>query len=793
MNEHNNNTMQLPVVALRGLVVFPGSAVSFDVGRQKSIEALEYAAAQDTPVFLVAQRSTLMEEPEPEDLYGFGTVSKVRQVIRLQGHQETRVVVEGVERARIVSMPQKEPFFMAELASASTLSMSDILEAEGISEPKKITALIRTAQDGFEEFSLLWARLSPDITLEALECKKAGDMADLIGLHIPMALDNKQLILEELDEYRRLTMAVKFLFKEISVLKLQREIFAKVKTNIDQTQKEYFLREQVKVIQKELGDKEGVTGDLADYRERISKGRYPDVALEKLEKELKRLERMNASGPESSITRDYIEWVLDLPWHKKTRENRDLAKAQTVLDKDHYGLEKVKERVVEFLAVRQTASPLDAPIICLVGPPGVGKTSIAKSIARALQRKYVRMSLGGVRDEAEIRGHRRTYIGSIPGRIMYAMKQAGSVNPLILLDEVDKMSRDLRGDPASALLEVLDGEQNKAFRDHYLELPYDLSDVLFICTANTADSIPDALRDRLEIITLSSYTYDEKINIASRFLVDKQIRKHGLKKNQLRIKQDALSDVLHYYTKESGVRQLERCVGQLCRKAVKELLTAENKKTVTIDSDNLENYLGKRKFHLHPANELPEIGIARGLAWTKVGGDTLSIEVNTVKGSGKFELTGNMGTVMKESARAAMSYVRSEHVVDVHMPKKFYKNRDIHIHIPEGAVPKDGPSAGITMATAMVSALSGIPVRNDVGMTGEITIRGRVLPIGGIKEKVLAAKSAGLKKVILPLENEGDLKELPENVTTGIEFVLAKHMDEVLSHALQTSGELPWT
>ena len=621
--------------------------------------------------------------------------------------------------------------------------------------------------------------------MEVSECEKPGRMADLIGSNIPLKPEQQQNLLEETNCEERLKKALGLLTYELDVLRMQRGLYEKVKISLDKGQRDYILREQLKAIQNELGDIENMDSDLSYYRSKIASGNYPEFVVEKINQELRRLAHAGNFTAESAVLRDYIERVLELPWKNKTKENNSLQHAEEILEKDHYGLTKVKERIIEFLAVQQNSSDLNAPIICLTGPPGVGKTSIAKSIARALNRKYVRMSLGGVRDESEIRGHRKTYIGAMPGRLIEAMRQAGTLNPLILLDEIDKLSSDFRGNPASALLEVLDGEQNNNFRDHYLELPFDLSDVLFICTANQVEGVPPALMDRLEIIQLFSYTDDEKLHIALDFLIPKQLKKHGLKKSQVRIQNEAIIQIIRLYTREAGVRQLERMIAAICRKAVKIFLT-EERKSIGVKPDNLESFLGNKKYRPHTKNEQPEVGVCRGLAWTSVGGDTLSIEVNTMKGSGKFKLTGNIGKVMEESAHAAISYIRAQHE-QLSIRKNFYKDTDIHIHIPEGATPKDGPSAGITMATAMVSALTETPISNQIAMTGEITIRGRVLPIGGLKEKILAAKSAGIMKVLLPWENESDLSEINQEVKDGLDLVLVKTMDEVLNQALESA------
>ncbi len=773
LTDNNENRNGLPLVALRGLVVFPKTMLTFDVGRSKSIDALDYAVQNETPVFLVTQKNAVVEEPAPKDLYKMGVVTTIKQVVKLPGNM-ARILAEGIGRAVISEFESEEPFFK--------VYVENILTNEIKNDSDEIDAYIRTAHELFEQYALLSGRISTEVVFEILQCKEPGVLADAIGIHIIIDVDKKQMLLEELDDVKRLTSLLEILDKELNVLKIQKDIYKKVRDNIEKHQKDYFLREQIKIIKKELGEHDGGF-DNEEIRERMDKQKLPEYVLEKLNKEISRLERMSGSPAETAVIKDYLDWVLDLPWSKKSKENTSLKKAEAILNKEHYGLENVKERIVEFLAVRLNTTGLDAPIICLVGPPGVGKTSVAKSVAHSLNRKYVRMSLGGVRDEAEIRGHRKTYIGAMPGRIIHAMKQAGTTNPLILLDEIDKMSSDFRGNPGAALLEVLDGEQNINFRDHYLELPYDLSDVLFICTANSIETIPDALLDRLEIIEISSYSKDEKLNIAKNYLIEKQIKKHGANKNGIKIKDCAINDIIEFYTKEAGVRQLERTIGKLIRKAVREMLLDSEVKSITFKKEDLFKYLGKQKYRHSPKNNENEPGIATGLAWTRLGGSTMDIEVNVLSGSGKLELTGNLGDVMKESAKAAISFIRSKKH-NIKIPKKFYQTKDIHIHIPEGAVPKDGPSAGITMATAMLSALSKTPVRTDVAMTGEITIRGRVLPIGGLKEKILAAKTAGIKTVLLPKANESDLHELSDYVKEGLKFELVENMEQVLDNAL---------
>lgn len=772
MKKDDKNLLQMPLVALRGLNVFPNMILHFDVARPRSIRALEEAMISDQSIFLVAQKEAETEEPEIKDLYTVGTISSIKQILKLPTNT-IRVLVEGSKRGKIVSFEQEEPYFLVNVEEYSN-------EEEDIDVNKQ--ALLRAGAEVFEEYAKVNNRISADTIRNIISMEKPGEMADAIASNIQLKLEDKQRILSSFDAEERLLMVIKILKSEIEILHVQKDILDKVKKNIDQSQKEYYLREQLKIIQNELGDRDGVQGEINEYRERLKEINPPQEVKEKVEKELQRMLKIPAASAESVVVRNYIDWILDLPWTTETKESHNIKYAKKILEKDHYGLEKVKERILEFLSIREMAPKVNSPIICLVGPPGVGKTSIAHSIAKALNRNYVRISLGGVRDEAEIRGHRRTYVGALPGRIIQGLKQAKSKNPLMLLDEIDKMSSDFRGDPSAALLEVLDAEQNYSFRDHFIELPFDLSKVLFLATANTLDTIPRPLLDRMEVIHLSSYTEEEKFHIAYNHLIDKQLEKHGMTRSQLRISKEAIKDIITYYTKEAGVRKLERCIGELCRKAAKEILE-EDKKCVRITESNLEKYLGTKKYRLNKIMEQAEIGIARGLAWTPVGGDTLSIEVNTMKGSGKFELTGQLGDVMKESAKAAISYIRSR-AESLGIDTDFYKDMDIHIHIPEGAVPKDGPSAGITMATAMISALTNQPVRNDVGMTGEITLRGRVLPIGGLKEKVLAAKAAGIKKVILPIDNEKDLNELSDSIKENMEFALVKNMEEVLNHAI---------
>ena len=763
----------LPLLPLRGLTVFPYMILTFDVGREKSIRALDDAMLNNQMIFLVTQKDAKNDSPGEEDVYRVGTVSKVKQLLRLPG-DTIRVLVEGISRAEISEFLQIEPFFTAEVTE-KIINIDD-------SKLVELEALKRRVIGTFEEYVKLSNKVSSDTLLSIMNVEDIGQLSDIIASNIFLKVEQKQEIMDEFHPAARMEKLLEILMKEIEILEVEKNINARVRKQIDKMQKEYYLREQIKAIQNELGDKEGVAGEVEEYKERLEKANLPEEAEKKVLKELDRLLKMPSGSAEGSVIRTYLDWIFDLPWNTATEEIIDLKRAEEILEEDHYGLEKVKERIIEYLAIRKLQNNLKGPILCLVGPPGVGKTSIAKSIARALNRNYVRMSLGGVRDEAEIRGHRRTYVGAMPGRILTVLKQAASKNPLVLLDEIDKMSSDFRGDPASAMLEVLDGEQNFAFRDHYLELPFDLSDVMFLTTANTLETIPRPLLDRMEVISISGYTEEEKLNIASKYLVPKQIQAHGLQRKNLKLDEEALRGIINYYTREAGVRTLEREIAAVCRKAARNIV-ATGRKSITITAAGLEKYLGSKKFRYDKANENDEIGIATGLAWTPVGGDTLSIEVTLMNGSGKLELTGHLGEVMKESARAAMSFIRSR-VGQLKIDPDFYNKYDIHIHVPEGAIPKDGPSAGITLATAMVSALTGLPVKRTVAMTGEITLRGRVLPIGGLKEKVLAAHRAGIEIIIVPVDNKKDIDEIPENVRKKLKFILASDMDTVLSTAL---------
>lgn len=761
------------MLPLRGLTVFPHMILTFDVGRVKSINALDEAMMNNQLIFLTTQKDAKDDSPDVDDIYNVGTISRVKQLLRLPGNT-IRVLVEGLTRAEVTNYIQTEPFFIAEVVERSVPA----------GRKKNITdeAMRRKVVSTFEEYAKLSGKISPETVSSISSIEEIGQLSDLVASNMHLRIEQKQDILNEFHPGRRMEKLLELLLSEIEILEVEKDISMRVRKQIDKMQREYYLREQIKAIQSELGDKDGIAGEVEEYRKKLEKMDLPEEAENKVRKELDRLQKTPAGSAESAVIRTYLDWIFDLPWGKKTEVMIDLDKAGAILEEDHYGLEKVKERILEYLAVLKLTNNLKGPILCLVGPPGVGKTSIAKSIARALNRNYVRMSLGGVRDEAEIRGHRRTYVGAMPGRIINALKQAGSSNPLILLDEIDKMSSDFRGDPASAMLEVLDSEQNFAFRDHYLELSVDLSDVLFLTTANTLDTIPRPLLDRMEVITISGYTEEEKVQIAQRYLLKKQLRAHGLRKRNLRIGEDTIRSIINYYTREAGVRNLEREIANLCRKAARALVSG-NKKSVTITPSNIEKYLGARRFRYDKANEKDEVGLATGLAWTPVGGDTLAIEVTIMDGSGKLELTGQLGDVMKESAMAAVSFIRSKAEL-LGIDTEFHKKYDIHIHVPEGATPKDGPSAGITLATAMVSALTGRAVRKNVAMTGEITLRGRVLPIGGVKEKVLAAHRAGIDTVVLPSENRKDVDDIPDNVKSRLNFIFVDEMDTVLNTAL---------
>ncbi len=747
-----------------------------DVGREKSVQALEKAMVDEHLIFLTSQKEVSIDEPLEEDVYKRGTLTRVKQMLKLP-NGTIRVLVEGLQRAEIVEFNEEDTHY----------SVTVHLFEESTTKDAEAQALMRTMLEYFEQYIKISKKISAETYSAVADIEEPGRMADIISSHLPLKLKEKQDILEILDVKERMNRVIEIIHNEKEVLNLEKKIGQRVKKSMERTQKEFYLREQMKAIQKELGDKEGKTGEIADLTEKIEKAGMPEHVYLTAMKELDRYEKVPSSSAESGVIRNYIEWLVSLPWDKATEDDLDIKKAEKILNDDHYGLEKVKERVLEYLAVQKLTNSLKGPILCLAGPPGVGKTSLARSIATSLNRNFVRISLGGVRDESEIRGHRRTYVGAMPGRIIQGMKKAGTINPVFLLDEIDKMSNDFRGDPSSAMLEVLDPEQNNSFSDHYIEETYDLSKVMFIATANDLSSIPGPLRDRMEIITIAGYTEIEKIHIAIDHLLQKQIKEHGLTKSQLQIREDGIQKIVRYYTREAGVRGLERQLASICRKTAKIIVSGE-KKRVVITEKNVEEFLGKTKFRYGQAELEDQIGVATGLAYTTVGGDTLQIEVSLSPGKGKLVLTGKLGDVMKESAQAAFSYVRSK-AIELGIEENFHEKYDIHIHVPEGAVPKDGPSAGITMATALVSALTGKPIRKEVGMTGEITLRGRVLPIGGLKEKSLSAHRAGLTKIILPKDNEKDIDDIPESVREDLKFVLVSHVDEVLKHALNGGTE----
>ncbi len=770
-NANKGKFRKIPLLPLRGLLVYPSMVLHLDVGREKSVKALEKAMVEDSLILLCSQSEMNIEEPTKEDIYRVGTVSRVRQMLKLP-NGTIRVLVEGVNRAEIMEFVNNDEFYEVAVREWHEKPVED----------PEIDALMRSVLGQFEHYINLSKKVTPETLAAVSDIDEPGRLADVICSHLSLKIKDKQDILETLDVRQRLEKLLDFLNNEREVLELERKINQRVKKQMEKTQKEYYLREQMKAIQKELGEKEGRAGEVEELRSQLEGKELPEKVREKVEKEIDRLEKMPASSAEGGVIRNYIDWLLSLPWGKLTEDDLDINRAEEILNEDHYGLEKPKERVLEYLAVQKLVKRLKGPILCLVGPPGVGKTSIARSIARSLGRQFIRLSLGGVRDEAEIRGHRRTYVGAMPGRIIQGMKTAGTMNPVVLLDEIDKMAMDFRGDPASALLEVLDPEQNNTFSDHFIELPFDLSKVMFITTANAAHNIPRPLLDRMEMLYIPGYTEIEKLKIAERYLLPKQKREHGLEEEQLQAGEDTLLQVVREYTREAGVRNLEQQVASLCRKAAKEIVKDPEKKVV-MTGELLKEYLGPAKFRYGMAEEKDQVGAVTGLAWTEVGGDTLVIEVTVMPGTGKLTLTGKLGDVMKESAQAAFSYTRSR-VNELNIPADFHEKNDIHIHIPEGAIPKDGPSAGITMATALISALTDVPVSRHVAMTGEITLRGRVLPIGGLKEKSLAAHRAGIRTVLMPKDNEKDLEEIPESIREAMTFIPVGHMDEVLKHAL---------
>ncbi|ULL17883.1 endopeptidase La [Paenibacillus sp. H1-7] len=771
MGPNKTKVRRLPLLPLRGLLVYPSMVLHLDVGREKSVRALDKSMVDDSMILLCSQSEVNIEEPTTEDIYRIGTIAKVRQMLKLP-NGTIRVLVEGVVRAEITEFLSNEEYYEVQVKE---------LPEQEVTDPE-VDALMRTVLNQFEHYINLSKKVTPETLAAVSDIDEPGRLADVICSHLSLKIKDKQDILETIEVKERLEKLLGILNNEREVLELERKISQRVKKQMEKTQKEYYLREQMKAIQKELGDKEGRAGEVEELRSQLAETEVPEKVKEKIEKEIDRLEKMPATSAEGGVIRNYIDWLLGLPWSIFTEDDLDINKAEEILNEDHYGLEKPKERVLEYLAVQQLVKKMKGPILCLVGPPGVGKTSIARSIARSLGRQFIRISLGGVRDEAEIRGHRRTYVGAMPGRIIQGMKNAGSSNPVFLLDEIDKMAMDFRGDPSAALLEVLDPEQNGTFSDHYIEVPFDLSNVMFVTTANVVHNIPRPLLDRMEVLHIPGYTELEKLNIGRNYLLPKQLKEHGLQEEQLNMDEQALMRIVREYTREAGVRNLEQQISAVCRKAAKQVVSGQ-KSSVHVTSDTVKEFLGPPKFRFGVAEEFDQIGAVTGLAWTEVGGDTLVIEVTVMPGNGKLTLTGQLGDVMKESAQAAFSYTRSR-VEALNIAKDFHEKVDIHIHIPEGAIPKDGPSAGITMGTALISALTNIPVSREVAMTGEITLRGRVLPIGGLKEKSLAAHRAGIRKVIIPKDNVKDIEEIPESVRKELTFIPVAHMDEVLEHAL---------
>ncbi|KUF29937.1 MULTISPECIES: endopeptidase La [Lysinibacillus] len=764
-------TTNVPLLPLRGLLVYPSMVLHIDVGRNRSVAALEQAMLEDQMILLVTQKEMHDEQPEEQDLYAVGTMAFVKQMLKLP-NGTLRILVEGVSRATWNNYRALEKYTVVDV---------DVKE-ESIDKDVETQALMRTLMTYFEKYAKSSNKITTETINTVTDIEEPGRLADIIASHLPFKIADKQEVLEMLNVKKRLDHLIIRLHDEQEVLDLEKKINSKVKQSMERTQKEYYLREQMKAIQTELGDREGKTGEVAELRKRIDEAGMPESTKEAALKELDRYEKIPSASAESGVIRNYIDWLISLPWTNSTEDRMNIAHAENILNRDHDGLEKVKERVLEYLAVRQLKNSLRGPILCLAGPPGVGKTSLARSIAESLDRKFIRISLGGVRDESEIRGHRRTYVGAMPGRIIQGMKKAGTINPVFLLDEIDKMSNDFRGDPAAAMLEVLDPAQNNTFSDHYIEEPYDLSNVLFIATANDLSSIPGPLLDRMEVISIAGYTEIEKAQITKNHLIPKQLKEHGLKKTQVVMKDEAVLDIIRYYTREAGVRGLERQIATLCRKIAKVIVSGE-KKRVTVSSKSVQELLGKHRFRYGQAEKENQVGVATGLAYTTVGGDTLQIEVSLTPGKGKLQLTGKLGEVMKESAQTALSYVRTK-MEQLNVDAEYFDNHDIHIHVPEGAVPKDGPSAGITMATAIVSAILHRPIRREVGMTGEITLRGRVLPIGGLKEKTLSAHRAGLTTIICPKDNERDIEDIPDSVREQLTFKLVSSADEVLAYAL---------
>ncbi len=766
------NARTMILLPLRGVLVFPYMIIHLDVGREKSINALEQVMMQDRLIMLATQKDAQNDKPQPGDIYEAGTVAEIKQLLKLPGGT-MRVLVEGLHRARITRFVREDPYFEVDVQE-----FKDVM----VRKTPELAAQSRMLSHQFEQWSKLSKKVPPETIASVLLVDDPDRLTDLILGHMPLKLEDKQELLAAVDIRQRLDLLTEIINREMEILEIEKKISGRVRKQMEKTQKEYFLREQMKAIQQELGEKDDRASEVEEYRQKMREQDLPKDVAEKVTKEIERLEKMSPMSAESGVIRTYLDWLLGLPWSAITTDRLDIDIAEKIMEEDHYGLEKVKERILEYLSVRKLTETMKGPILCLVGPPGVGKTSLARSIARSMERKFVRVSLGGVRDEAEIRGHRRTYVGALPGRIIQGMKTVGSKNPVFLLDEIDKMSSDFRGDPGAALLEVLDPEQNNTFSDHYIELPFDLSRVLWVVTANAIHNIPRPLLDRMEMITISGYTQEEKIQIAKKFLIPKQQKDHGLSGRHIAFPENGIEKLIRNYTREAGVRNLERGIATLCRKVARQIVQ-KKKKSVRMTPTNVETFLGPIKYHWNEAERDSQVGVATGLAWTEAGGDVLPVEVTTMKGKGSLTLTGQLGDVMKESAQAGLSYIRSR-AAELGLEGEFYEKLDIHVHLPEGAIPKDGPSAGITMVTAMISALTGIKVRNDLAMSGEITLRGRVLPVGGIKEKVLAAHRAGIKTLLLSKENKRDYVEIPENVRNNLEFIWVEHMDEVLATAL---------
>lgn len=778
--EEAGQFLSMPIIPLRGMTILPNTIIHFDLNREKSVQALEHAMAKGGKLFLVAQKEARVDLPEEEHLYKVGTIAVVKQITKMPG-QIVRVLVEGIERGILRGINRENAKFLE-----GSLEVAGEEEAKSQIGKVEEEAMLRQLKEHFAVFASHYPKLDKNAVNRYSQIKEIGSLIDQIAMNLPMSYDKKQQILEAVPIKERYDILCEHLLNEIEIAKAKDELTRSIRERVDKNQRTYLLKEQLQYIKQELGD-EGSFSDTDQFEETLYELQVSGEVRGKIEKEIRRFKNLAGSSSESAVERAYIETLLELPWDKASKDSKSMKRAKDTLERDHYGLDQVKERILEFLAVRCLTNKGESPIICLVGPPGTGKTSIAKSVAKALNKKYVRICLGGVRDEAEIRGHRRTYVGAMPGRIAAGLKQAGVKNPLMLLDEIDKVSNDYKGDTFSALLEVLDGEQNVRFRDHYVEIPLDLSEVLFIATANTTQTIPRPLLDRMEVIEVNSYTENEKFHIAKEHLLKKQLEKNGLTKQMISIQDGTLRNIITYYTKEAGVRDLERKIGDICRKAAKEILetreAGNEQEKIKVTALNLEKYLGKRKYSLDKADKEPQIGIVRGLAWTSVGGDTLQIEVNVMPGKGDIELTGQMGDVMKESALIGISYVRSVGKEN-HIKAEVFKENDFHLHIPEGAVPKDGPSAGVTMATALFSAITGKKVRSDLAMTGEITLRGRVLPVGGLKEKILAAKMAGIKEVLVPFENKKDIEEIAQEIKEGLIITHVKSMKEVLKYAL---------